>query len=129
MHNDCANESQNNADDKSSMLSQKDKIKLYKTLSDSNQGVFFIALCSYLHVTSAVIESTEMIVVLVLLLFATGRSNRQIDLIVSAKHKLAITLSGQFVLEFYLCFLTINRVTTAVSLFTSTQTKAKRDGI
>ena len=44
-----------------------------------------------------------------------------------AKH-LAISFSGQVALGLYLCFLTINRLTTSVSLFATTQPLKFDDG-
>merc|ERR1719225_251992 len=152
---------------------QEKRITLYKLICKlETKSLLYRKFYSYFRVTSAVLESCTVLVCLVLLMFVTGRGNRDINLIVGVEHRLysffniqhlyheglfsqlnlmrdivmlgsilyslafiltalvkywyqaknlAISFSGQFVLGLYLFFMTFNRLTTAVSLFATTQ--------
>jgi len=152
---------------------QKERIKLYKnTCQLETKSLLYRKLYSYYRVTSAVIDSLTIIVVLILLMFVTGRSNRDINLIDGVEHRLAaffgistakggtlvtelnivrdvvisgslmysmsivltalvkywyqaknlaISWMGQTILGLYMGFLTINKLTTAISIFSNTQ--------
>jgi len=150
---------------------QKERIKLYKnTCQLETKSLLYRKLYSYYRVTSAVLDSLTVIVVLILLMFVTGRGNREISLIVGVEHRLAaffgistrgsvvaeldlvrdvvisgslfysfgivltalvkywyqaknlaISWMGQAVLCFYMGFLTVNKLTTAISIFSNTQ--------
>ena len=167
MHNDSADVEQEDAEDGSKRLNQKDRIELYTNIFKiESKSLLYRKLYSYFRVTSAVLESATMIVVLVLLLFVTNRPNRSIKLMIGVEHRLftfygmtsgssllselnlmqvvvvfgsilyslmilltalvkywyqaknmLILFGGQVVPGLYFCFLTINRLTTAVSLF------------
>jgi len=178
MHNDSADSDSNNDEESAKKINQKERIELYKIVCKlETKSLLYRKLYSYFRVTSAVLESATVIVVLVLLLFVTNRSNRSIKLIVGVEHRLftffgitpggsllaelnlmrdvvllgsilyslmilltalvkywyqaknlAISFAGQVVLGLYLCFLTINRLTTAISLFATTQPLKFDDG-
>ena len=152
---------------------QEKRITLYKLICKlETKSLLYRKFYSYFRVTSAVLESCTVLVCLVLLMFVTGRGNRDINLIVGVEHRLysffniqhlyheglfsqlnlmrdivmlgsilyslafiltalvkywyqaknlAISFSGQFILGLYLFFMTFNRLTTAVSLFATTQ--------
>merc|ERR1719300_219291 len=150
---------------------QKERINLYQTASQLQaKSLLYRKLYSYYRVTSAVLDSLTIIVVLILLIFVTGRSNREIKLINGVEHRLAsffgigqngsavkefnivrdvvisgsllysmgivltalvkywyqaknmaLSWMGQTALGLYMGFLTINKLTTAISIFSNTQ--------
>ena len=150
---------------------QRDRIKLYKnTCQLETKSLLYRKLYSYYRVTSAVLDSLTIIVVLILLMFVTGRNNRDINLIIGVEHRLAaffgiaaerslvselnlvrdfvisgsimysfgivltalvkywyqaknraLSWMGQTVLGFYMGLLTMNKLTTAISIFSNTQ--------
>ena len=156
------------------------RVDLYKKISRTERtSLLYRQVYSYFRVVSAVLESCTTMVCLLLLLFVTGRSGREINLIAGVENKLysffdvsvasttgllaqlnimrdvvifgsivyslvviltalvkylyqsmnmGISFKGQIFLGLYLMFLTANRITTAVSLFATTEPLKYDDG-
>ncbi|XP_023348510.1 uncharacterized protein LOC111717230, partial [Eurytemora carolleeae] len=67
----------------------KEKIKIYGIIRQlESKSLLYRKIYSYYRVTSGVIESVTFVVVLVLLMFVTGRKGRDINLIVGVEHRL-----------------------------------------
>ena len=70
-------------------MKMRNRIIIYKeVLKFERKAMLYRRLYNYFRVTSAILGSVSFLVVLVLLLFVTGRENREIKLIDGVEHQL-----------------------------------------